>query len=192
MENSIWNTNKKPTENTSVWSSMKSEPVQPEQQTGRNILQIDHVYKAIPIFTTILEDHVELNKYLKQVILEHRQNNPETTKSNVKAWHSSWLTHQENPKFQPLVNKVCNACTFLSAGYFQCQSLKFDVFNLWAMMYEEDEHTIRHSHFPSDFSAVYYVDVEPGCAPVLFEMLSPSPLRMDQEVFYSLLFDILL
>ena len=38
------------------------------------------------------------------------------------------------------------------------------------MMYEEGEHTIRHSHFPSDFSAVYYVDVEPGCAPVLFEV----------------------
>ena len=37
-------------------------------------------------------------------------------------------------------------------------------------MYEEGEHTIRHSHFPSDFSAVYYVDVEPGCAPVLFEV----------------------
>ena len=37
-------------------------------------------------------------------------------------------------------------------------------------MYEDGEHTIRHSHFPSDFSAVYYVDVEPGCAPVLFEV----------------------
>ena len=37
-------------------------------------------------------------------------------------------------------------------------------------MYEEGEHTIRHSHFPSDFSAVYYVDVEPNCAPVLFEV----------------------
>ena len=170
MENSIWNTNKKPTENTSVWSSMKSEPVQPEQQTGRNILQIDHVYKAIPIFTTILEDHVELNKYLKQVILEHRQKFPETTKSNVKAWHSSWMTHQENPKFQPLVDRVCNACTFLSQGYFQCQSVEFVPFNFWAMMYEEHEYTIRHSHFPSDFSAVYYVDVEPGCAPVLFEV----------------------
>jgi hypothetical protein len=36
-------------------------------------------------------------------------------------------------------------------------------------MYEKGDHTIRHSHFPSDFAAVYYVDVEPGCAPIVFE-----------------------
>ena len=169
MDNSIWGTSKKSNENESVWSRM-SEPVQPKQQTGKNMIEISHVYKAIPIFTTILEDYVEFNKYMKEVILEHRQNNPESTKSNVKAWHSSWETHKENPKFQPLVDRVTGAVKFLSAGYFQTQSLEFDVFNLWAMMYEEGEHTIRHSHFPSDFSAVYYVDVEPGCAPVLFEV----------------------
>jgi uncharacterized protein (TIGR02466 family) len=104
------------------------------------------------------------------VILEHRQNNPETTKSNVKAWHSSWLTHKENPKFQPLVDRVCNACEFISKGYFQCQTTEYSILNLWAMMYEESEYTIRHSHYPSDYSAAYYVDVEPGCAPVLFEV----------------------
>ena len=145
--------------------------------------ETDHVYKALPIFTTILEDHVELNKYLKQVILEHRQKFPETTKSNVKAWHSSWMTHKENPKFQPLVDRVCNACTFLSAGYFQCQSLEFVPFNFWVMMYEEGEHTIRHSHFPSDFSCCYYVDVESGCAPVLFEVPQNDGVNHKCETF---------
>ena len=28
---------------------------------------------------------------------------------------------------------------------------------------------VRHSHFPSEFAACYYVDAEPGCAPVIFE-----------------------
>ena len=182
MDNSIWGTSKKSNENESVWSRM-SEPVQPKQQTGKNMIEISHVYKAIPIFTTILEDHVEFNKYMKEVILEHRQNNPESTKSNVKAWHSSWETHKENPKFQPLVDRVTGAVKFLSAGYFQTQSLEFDVFNLWAMMYEEGEHTIRHSHFPSDFSAVYYVDVEPGCAPVLFEVPQNDGINHKCETF---------
>jgi hypothetical protein len=37
-------------------------------------------------------------------------------------------------------------------------------------MYDKKgEHTIRHSHFPSDFAACYYVDVEPGCSPIIFE-----------------------
>ena len=182
MDNSIWGTSKKSNENESVWSRM-SEPVQPKQQTGKNMIEISHVYKAIPIFTTILEDHVEFNKYMKEVILEHRQNNPESTKSNVKAWHSSWETHKENPKFQPLVDRVSGAVKFLSAGYFQTQSLEFNVFNLWAMMYEEGEYTIRHSHFPSDFSAVYYVDVEPGCAPVLFEVPQNDGVNDKGETF---------
>ena len=82
-----------------------------------SIFEIQYVPKKMAIFTTILDNHVELNKYLKQVILEHRQNNPETTKSNVKAWHSSWTTHQENPKFQPLVDLTLNACKFISSGY---------------------------------------------------------------------------
>ena len=134
-----------------------------------NTLEIQHVSKPLPIFTSILDDHVEFNKYLKQVILEHRQNNPETTKSNVKAWHSSWTTHVENPKFKPLVDIVVDACKFISAGYFECSDTGFQVVNMWAMMYEDTEWTKRHSHFPSQFAACYYVDVEPGCAPIIFE-----------------------
>jgi len=134
-----------------------------------NTLEIQHVNKPMAVFSTILEDHVEMNKYLKQVILEHRQNNPETTKSNVKAWHSSWQTHDENPKFQPIVNRVLSACSFIAKGYFEGGDLEYKVLNLWAMMYEDTEWTKRHSHFPSDLACCYYVDVEPGCAPIIFE-----------------------
>ena len=132
-------------------------------------LKIQHVPKQMAVFTTILDDHVEMNKYLKQVILEHRQKFPETTKSNVKAWHSSWVTHQQNPKFQPIVDRVLDACKFISAGYYECDDIEYSPVNVWAMMYEDTEWTKRHSHFPSDFAVAYYVDVEPGCAPVIFE-----------------------
>ena len=132
-------------------------------------LEVQHVPKQMAVFTTIVDDHVEFNKYLKQVILEHRQKFPETTKSNVKAWHSSWVSHQENPKFQPLIDLTLDACKFISAGYYECENIEYNVINMWAMMYEDTEWTKRHSHFPSDFAVAYYVDVEPGCAPVIFE-----------------------
>ena len=119
---SIWNTQKSSTENKSVWGSIR-EPQQQVLNPNQSVFETQHVYKAIPIFTTILADHIEMNKYLKDVILEHRQNNPETTKSNVKAWHSSWVTHQENPKFKPLVDRVLDACKFISAGYYECDSI---------------------------------------------------------------------
>ena len=78
-------------------------------------LKIQHVPKQMAVFTTILDDHVELNRYLKQVILEHRQLHPEDIKSNVKAWHSSWTTHWENPKFEPIIDRVVDGCKFISA-----------------------------------------------------------------------------
>ena len=33
-------------------------------------LELQYVPKQMAVFTTILDDHVEFNKYLKQVILE--------------------------------------------------------------------------------------------------------------------------
>ena len=148
-----------------------------------NQFKTDHVYKALPVFSTVFEDHVEFNKYMKQVILEHRQKHPEDLESNVKAWHSSWVTHKENPKFQPLVDRVLSACTFITEGYFQCQTTSYNVINLWAMMYEQGEHTIRHSHFPSDFAVAYYVDVEHGCGPVLFEVPQNDGVTHKCETF---------
>ena len=132
-------------------------------------LNIQYVPKQMAVFTTILDGHVEINEYLKQVILEHRQKFPETTKSNVRAWHSSWVTHQENPKFQPLIDLTLSACKFISKGYYEGGDIEFKVLNMWAMMYEDSEWTKKHSHFPSDFACCYYVDVEPGSAPVIFE-----------------------
>ena len=146
-----------------------------------NTIDIQHVSKPLPVFTIILDDHVEFNKYLKEVILEHRQKFPETTKSNVKAWHSSWVTHKENPKFQPLVDITLDACKFISAGYFECGDIEYNVINLWAMMYEDTEWTKRHSHFPSDFAACYYVDVEPGCSPIIFESVQKDGINDNDQ-----------
>ena len=146
-----------------------------------NRVEVQYVPKQMAVFTTILENHVELNKYLKEVILEHRQKFPETTKSNVKAWHSSWTTHDENPKFQPLIDLTLDACKFISAGFYECNAVEYHVLNFWAMMYEESEYTIRHSHFPSDFAACYYVDIEPGGAPVIFENIGEDGINDNNQ-----------
>ena len=140
-----------------------------------------YVHKPLPIFVTILEDHEKIDQYFKEVIVEHRQKYPQDIESNVKAWHSSWTTHHENPKFQPIVDIVVDACRFISKGYFNCNDIDFHILNLWAMMYEDTEWTKRHSHFPSDFAACYYVDVEPGSAPVVFEPQIDDKINNKQE-----------
>ena len=148
-----------------------------------SIFETQFVSKPIPVFSTIIEDHVELNKYLKEVILEHRQNNPESTNSNFKAWHSSWVTHQENPKFQPVAVTFLAAVNFISEGYYNCDRMltKYEVANFWCMMYEDTEWTKRHHHYPSDFAVCYYVDVDPGCAPIIFESVVDDEVNRNNK-----------
>ena len=146
-----------------------------------SVFETQHVPKQMAVFTTILDDHVEFNKYLKQVILEHRQKHPEDLNSNVKAWHSAWESHKLNQKFMPLCNMVENLCKFVGEGYFSCSDTEYSITNMWAMMYEETEHAIKHSHFPCDFSGVYYVDVEPDCAPVIFESMAKDGVNDNNQ-----------
>tara|TARA_B100000131_G_scaffold72217_1_gene68512 strand:- start:3258 stop:3977 length:720 start_codon:yes stop_codon:yes gene_type:complete len=185
MESNIWKTNKESVFNERTFGEWGNKSSTEEQVniSKPSEFKIDYVSKPMPIFSTIIQDHVELNKYLKEVILEHRQNNPTSTESNVKAWHSSWMTHNDNPKFQPLVDRVLDACNFVSKGFFQCQSTEYMMFNLWAMMYEESEHTLRHSHFPCDLSGCYYVDVEPDCAPIIFEPVLKDGVHDNNQPF---------
>jgi len=136
---------------------------------------LHHVTEPLPIFTIILKDHIKLNEYLKQVILDYRERYPQTSNSNVKAWHSSYFTHELTNKFNPLIDEVVNACSFISKEYYGEGNVEFAVFNLWAMMYEKSEYTVRHRHYPADFSVTYYVDVEPDCAPIVFDTLTITP-----------------
>ena len=69
---SIWNTQKTTTENKSVWGSIRQEPQQQVVNPNASVFETS-MYIKQPVFSTILADHVEFNKYLKQVILEHRQ-----------------------------------------------------------------------------------------------------------------------
>ena len=133
-------------------------------------VDISYVNRPTPIFTTIFDDHVEFNKGLKNVILEHRERDPDTVmESNVKAWHSSWETHLENPEFEPLVERVIKCAEFVNKGYFNGGENKYYITNLWAMMYEKGEYARRHGHYPAVFSGCYYVETEDDCAPIIFE-----------------------
>ena len=132
-----------------------------------------------PIFSTILEDHVKINNDLKQLVLEHRQKYPVSNdiESNVKAWRSDWNTHELNPKFQPFCNLVSNTCSFLTEKYYN-SSDEMLVYNMWCMMYNESDHAIPHDHMPCLYASSYYVDVEDGSSPVIFNKDTPNELTI--------------
>ena len=121
-----------------------------------------------PIFSTILDDHVELNKYLKETILEHREKYPQSNISNVKCWHSEWNTHEINPKFTGFAKRILGISTFLSKEYYNTDRQLW-IQDFWAMMYENGDKAVKHDHFPSIFACCYYVDVDAKSSPIIFE-----------------------
>ena len=122
---------------------------------------------TLPIFSKILDNHVELNKYLKETILEHRKKHPKSNQSNVRAWHSDWNTHILNSKFKSFCNLVSDQCALVGEKYYGGQ-YKYFVENMWAMMYEEDDHTFTHIHFPNTFASSYYIEADSESSPIVF------------------------
>ena len=121
------------------------------------------------VYTTIYPEWKESNPVFKQRILEIKDKNPETTdtvKENT-GWHSSYFLHTEYDHFLKIQRFVEGACIFISKKYFG-NPLPFDIYNLWAMTYDIGQDTKPHHHFPSCFSAVYFVDVEKNAAPLCF------------------------
>ena len=65
---------------------------------------IEDVSSSASIFYTTLKNYTEMNDYLKEVVLNHRKEYPETNVTNVKSsWTSSYYTHHETDKFNLLI-----------------------------------------------------------------------------------------
>tara|TARA_A100000164_G_C21199770_1_gene448882 strand:+ start:143 stop:415 length:273 start_codon:yes stop_codon:yes gene_type:complete len=58
---------------------------------------------------------------------------------------------------------------------------------MWAMTYDEGQETLIHNHFPSCFSAVYFVDVEDNAAPLMLGNDAIQPEEGTLIVFPSLI-----
>ena len=138
---------------------------------------------SVPVYVKILNEYCE---DLKKNIINHRKNFPVSNKSNVKAWHSSWATHEETTDFNFFSKIVIDEVSSI----YNVEELTID--SMWAMMYEKSDHAVPHNHFPSEYVAIYYVDVETGCSPIVFQyglmvipengMLLIFPGRLRHEV----------
>ena len=149
------------------------------------------IKKETPIFVTTVDGYESINSHVKKYILELKKQNPEGIESNVRAWRSHWFTHKLTDVFTPLVDIMTSCCNYVSKEYYNDGHAEFEPFNFWVMDYEDGDETLHHNHFPSHFSAVYYVEVEEGCAPLIIEgesiqpengMLVVFPGHLDHEV----------
>jgi hypothetical protein len=146
------------------------------------------VQKELPIFSTNISQHKEALRLATEAIYELRKKNPKSIESNVVAnYVSSWMSHEESHKLKPLCDLVLSFCNEISKTYYK-SDLQFKVFNCWGAIYEGGDYTKKHSHYPSTFAAVIYIDVDGNSAPIVFEdQLIVTPTSGSLVVFPALL-----
>jgi len=151
---------------------------------AQSSFEVKEISRSLPIFTTHLPD----DGILKSIISNHRERFPNSTESNVKAWHSDWDTHKINPQFQYFVDLVESACTFLCHEHFKVgKEVRMKCENMWAMEYKEGDYAEEHDHFPSVLSCAYFVDVEDNSSPLIIEGLEIKPENGLLVIFPGLL-----
>jgi len=124
------------------------------------------INKRLPIFVENIGDPFNL----KEVISEYRKTiSHQKHTSNVKAWQSSYFTHNETNIFDESIDYVLKKCDLMISNYYKDNKITHKCINMWVMQYEENDHAVNHCHYPADYSCVYYIDVSQYSAPLIIE-----------------------
>ncbi|MBF0266249.1 MAG: hypothetical protein HQL46_13375 [Gammaproteobacteria bacterium] len=142
-----------------------------------------NVETTLPIFWMDLLPISDQLLLARQAINELRISHPEPIQSNVKSVYASpWNSHRLNNKLVPICHSVTEYTRQAVRQHLNNDLLKLNwdlsVTDCWGAIYEENDHTIPHRHFPCDFAAVVYLEAEEGCAPIVFDnklVVHPKP-----------------
>ncbi|NBS95005.1 MAG: hypothetical protein EBT08_02425 [Betaproteobacteria bacterium] len=137
----------------------------------------------LPVFHCYLGAVNDQLTLAREAIEELRVSHPESTPSNVHSvYMSPWKSHQLNAKFGPLTQTVRELALRASKQFLVTDmaqlNLDLAVTDCWGAIYEESDHTLIHTHFPSDFVAVIYLEAGANCAPIVFDnhlAITPRP-----------------
>jgi hypothetical protein len=130
----------------------------------------------MPVYSMQLDiDNDQLIKDIKH----HRENFPEGEESNVKAWRSSYKTHEQTRLFDPYIHKILEGAERArrcDPDFFSCLPYcTYTVHDFWALMYEEGDYTQRHTHYPITWASCYYAYADEDAAPIRFDTLRIKP-----------------
>lgn len=151
-------------------------------------INIQKIKKELPIFSIDLSNYSKELELAKQAIFEEYRDNPKSIESNVKASYvSSWISHMINPKFEPLSNVILSCMKFISKEYYT-REVEYAIHNMWGILYDNGDFTIKHNHFPSLFACAIYIDVEDNGAPIIFENeITIKPVSATAVIFPGIL-----
>ena len=130
----------------------------------------------------------EHNNKIKNLILDYEKKNPVGMDSNVKAWSSDYETHLKTDVFSDYLNYILQ---FSQNAYNDMFSVNQEiiVIDFWLTHYRKGDYTIKHKHgnlFNNVIiSGCYYVDMEEGASPIIFEGEEPIYPENDTLIIFS-------
>ena len=103
------------------------------------------------------------------MVNDYRRNNPISVNSNshLSSWRSDWQTHKKDSRFNILIDFTIQALESFHLELFHSKQ-KFGCSEMWIAQYDKGDHAERHYHYPLDWSAVYYINVEKNTSPIIF------------------------
>jgi hypothetical protein len=105
---------------------------------------------------------------------ELKVSHPESVHSNVKSkYMSPWNSHVVNNKLMPLcehIENLTNQMSLLAYGAdIKNLNVEFRVTDCWYARYEPNDYTVKHKHYPADWSGVLYTNVDETSAAIIFD-----------------------
>ena len=142
----------------------------------------------LPVLKTNKLFGQENNNKIKNLILDYEKNNPVGMDSNVKAWSSDYETHQKTDVFADYLNYILQ---FSQNAYNEMFSVNQEIIvaEFWLSHYRKGDYTVKHNHgnLLNDviISGCYYVDIEKGASPIIFEGEEPIYPENDTLIIFS-------
>ena len=145
-----------------------------------NLLEVE---TKAPIFWWDMSHLEPVLQSARESIDDLRLTHPDSPVSNVKSvYMSPWKSHLLSDKLLPLCHEVMRLAKEVSKSYWhtdlEALNQDFMIADCWGVIYEQSDKTIAHSHYPSDFAAVMYLEADDNCAPIIFDqklVVQPRP-----------------
>jgi hypothetical protein len=135
----------------------------------------------VPYFTIDLSEYEhELN--LARAAVEELQATEPSIDSNVKSIYTSpYDSHKRNDKLLPLCQLVTKICGFVTKNALG-RKIEFSIVNCWTSIYEPGDFTNPHTHWPSLFGVVIYLESDEDSSPLILENQMNVPATKNSMV----------
>jgi hypothetical protein len=113
--------------------------------------------RAFEMKFPIIQEKVAFEDGLNEELISIIRDSGDTQRhrTNVKANMTDWFMHKQHPQFQTVGDKAISIARKNSPS-----DIGLQLFDCWGAIYQKDDWTKAHDHWPHPWSFVYYIQCD--------------------------------